>query len=104
MDEHRGRMVNRETSKVEGIAVVDSSRTVQGVTSNEKRYYITSHEDKNRHRSGHVAENIAMMNKIALNLLKNEKNVKVGVKSKRLKAGWDNDYMMKVLAVGFKSV
>ena len=45
-----------------------------------------------------------MMNKIALNLLTNEKSVKVGVKSKCFKAGWDNDYMMKVLAVGFKSV
>ena len=44
------------------------------------------------------------MNKIALNLLKNERSVKVGVKNKRLKAGWDNDYMMKVLTVGFKSV
>ena len=41
-----------------------------------------------------------MMNKIALNLLKNEKNVKVGVKSKRLKAGWDNDYMMKFWLLG----
>jgi predicted transposase YbfD/YdcC len=120
---------------IKGIAVVDSSRTVQGITSKEKRYYITSHEDKtaefiahairsdwhvenklhwqldvsfnedqNRHRSGHAAENIAMMNKIALNLLKNEKSVKEGVKNKRLKAGWDNDYMMKVLTVGFTSV
>ena len=84
---------------IKGIAVVDSSRTVQGVTSNEKRYYITSHEDKtaefiahairshwhvenklhwqldvsfnedqNRHRNRHAAENIAMMNKIALDV------------------------------------
>ena len=120
---------------IKGIVVVDSSRTVQGKTSNEKRYYITSHEnktsefiahtirshwhvenklhwqldvsfneDQNRLRSGNAAENIAMMNKIALNLLKNEKSVKVGVKNKRLKAGWDNDYMMKVLTVGFSSV
>ena len=44
------------------------------------------------------------MNKIALNLLKNEKSVKVGVKTKRLKAGWDEAYMMKVLTVGFNSV
>ncbi|WP_373567279.1 hypothetical protein [Xenorhabdus yunnanensis] len=40
------------------------------------------------------------MNKIALNLLKNEKSVKVGVKTKRQKTGWDNDYPMKVLTVG----
>jgi hypothetical protein len=44
------------------------------------------------------------MNKIALNLLKNERSVKVGIKNKRLKAGWDNDYLMKVLTVGLLSV
>ena len=57
-------------------------------------------EDKNRLRSGSAAENIALMNKIALNLLKNEKSIRLGIKNKRLKAGWDNDYMLKVLTVG----
>ncbi|WP_416776863.1 ISAs1 family transposase [Xenorhabdus budapestensis] len=61
-------------------------------------------EDNQRLRSGHAAENIALVNKIALNLLKNEKTVKVGVKTKRQKAGWDNGYMLKVLTVGFTSV
>ena len=57
-------------------------------------------EDQNRLRSGYGAQNVALINKIALNLLKNEKNIKVGIKGKRLKAGWDNAYMMKVLTVG----
>ena len=57
-------------------------------------------EDQNRLRSGFAAENFSLMNKIALNLLKNEKSVRIGVKNKRLKAGWDNRYMAKVLAVG----
>ncbi|MDX2243506.1 MAG: ISAs1 family transposase, partial [Leptolyngbyaceae cyanobacterium bins.302] len=35
---------------------------------------------------------------IALNLLTHEKSSKGGVKAKRLKAGWDNDYLVKVLA------
>ncbi len=65
---------------------------------------VSFNEDKNRSRSGYAAENFSMMNKIALNLLKNEKSVKVGVKTKRLKAGWDEAYMMKVLTVGFTSV
>ncbi len=39
----------------------------------------------------------ATLNKIALNLLKNEKTLKLGVKSRRLKAGWDNKYLLKVL-------
>jgi predicted transposase YbfD/YdcC len=61
---------------------------------------ISFNEDSLRLRSGHGAQNIALINKLALNLLKNEKSTKVGVKNKRLKAGWDNDYMMKVLSVG----
>jgi len=65
---------------------------------------VSFNEDGCRLRSGHAAENIALMNKVALNLLKNEKSTKVGIKSKRLKAGWDNDYMLKVLTVGFLSV
>lgn len=59
-------------------------------------------EDNCRLRSGHAAANFSLLNKIALNLLKNEKSVKVGIKTKRLKAGWDENYMMKVLTVGFK--
>ena len=65
---------------------------------------ISFSEDSLRLRSGHSAQNIALMNKLALNLLKNEKSIKVGVKSKRLKAGWENDYMMKVLSVGCLTV
>jgi len=61
---------------------------------------ISFNEDSLRHRSGHAAQNIALINKLALNLRKNEKSTKVGVKNKRLKAGWDNNYMMKVLSVG----
>ena len=65
---------------------------------------VSFNEEQNRLRSGYAAENISLINKISLNLLKNERSVKVGIKNKRLKAGWDNDYMMKVLTVGFKSV
>ncbi len=65
---------------------------------------VSFNEDQNRLRSGYAAENISLINKVALNLLKNEKSVKVGVKGKRLKAGWDNAYMMKVLTVGLNIV
>ncbi|MFT6195445.1 MAG: hypothetical protein ACJASU_002363 [Cognaticolwellia sp.] len=44
------------------------------------------------------------MNKIALNLLKNEKSIRLGVKNKRLKACWDNDYMLKALTAGLMVV
>lgn len=54
-------------------------------------------EDSNRARAGHSAANMAVMRHIALNLIKTEKTTKVGVKTKRLKAGWDNDYLLKIL-------
>jgi predicted transposase YbfD/YdcC len=55
-------------------------------------------EDASRIRKDHGAENMATMRHIALNLLKQEKSLKVGVKSKRLKAGWDEAYLLKVLS------
>ena len=54
-------------------------------------------EDRSRKRAGNAAQNFSRLNRIALNLLKNDKSAKVGVKGKRLKAGWDNDYLLKIL-------
>lgn len=56
-------------------------------------------EDSNRTRKGHSAANLAVIRHIALNLIKTEKTAKVGVKIKRLKAGWDNDYLLRVIGV-----
>jgi len=54
-------------------------------------------EDASRKTTANAAQNFSILNKIALNLLKNEKSSKIGVKSRRLKAGWDNHYLIKVL-------
>ncbi|WP_232056790.1 hypothetical protein [Methylomonas rhizoryzae] len=58
---------------------------------------VTFDEDRNRTRKGHSAANLATIRHIALNLIKNEKSRKLGVKVKRLKAGWDNDYLLPVI-------
>jgi predicted transposase YbfD/YdcC len=46
-------------------------------------------EDRNRTRKDYSASNLAVIRHIALNLIKREMTAKVGIKNKRLKAGWD---------------
>lgn len=54
-------------------------------------------EDDSRVRKGHAAENLSRLRRMALNLLKLETSRKIGIKNKRLRAGWDHDYLLKVL-------
>lgn len=97
-----------------------------GIKENETRYYITSMkpeaekigksirshwgvenslhwildvsfgEDHSRKRAGNATENYSIILRIALNMLKNEKT-KRSIKGKRLKAGWDNNYLLAIL-------
>lgn len=108
------------------VGMVEAQREIDGVISKDRRYYLCSvssiqefahaarghwgienglhwvldvafREDHNRTRSDHSAHNFAILRHIALNLLKAEKSVRVGVKGKRLNCGWDHDYLFKVL-------
>ncbi len=54
-------------------------------------------EDQCRVRIGNAASNFSIIRHLALNLLKNEKTSKVGIKIKHSKAGWSNTYLAKVL-------
>ena len=58
---------------------------------------VTFQEDQCRLRKGHADVNFSILRRSALSLLKNEPTLKVGVKNKRLTAGWDEDYLEKVL-------
>lgn len=110
------------------VIMVKSKRFVGDKRSEESRYYISSlsgdaeqaleavrghwgienkvhwvldiafREDDCRIRKGNGAQNFAILRHIALNLLKQEKTAKCGVKNKRLKAGWDESYLLKVLS------
>ena len=56
-------------------------------------------EDQSRVRIGNAAENLSRVRRIALMLLKQERTAKVGIKCKRLKAGWDEAYLLRVLEI-----
>lgn len=54
-------------------------------------------EDECRIRIDNAAQNLAALRRTALGLLKNERTVKVGVQTKRMRAAWQPDYLLKVL-------
>jgi len=54
-------------------------------------------DDDRRLRTGHAAENVSRLARIALNLLKAQTNHKVGIKLKRKCCGWSNEYLARVL-------
>jgi len=57
-------------------------------------------EDHCRARTGHAAENCSRLRRMALSLLKQEtQHCKLGIKNKRLRAGWDNDYLLRLLGI-----
>ena len=115
-------------TQLTSIAMVEAIRTGEGATSREVRYYISSlapdaqclatsirthwsienslhwvldvafREDECRIRTGHAPENFTLLRHLALSVLNQETTAKVGVKNKRLRAGWDHDYLLKVLA------
>jgi predicted transposase YbfD/YdcC len=109
------------------IGMMESERTVDGKTSIEYHYYIgliknsatefargarghwgvenglhwvldvALREDDCRVRKGNAPENFALLRHIAVNAVKRERTKKLGVKNKRLKAGWDETYLARIL-------
>ncbi len=55
-------------------------------------------EDEARMRRGNTAHNFAVLRHLALNLLRSEKSRPKSVRGKRLKAAWDEDYLLKILS------
>ncbi len=59
---------------------------------------VTFREDASRIRQGHGAENFALLRRISVNLLKQEKTFKGSLRMKRYKVTLDNEYLLKILA------
>jgi predicted transposase YbfD/YdcC len=59
---------------------------------------IAFREDDARLRRGYGDQNFAVLRQLALNLLRQDQSIKLGVKGKRLKAGWDETYLLHLLA------
>lgn len=56
-------------------------------------------EDEQNANAGNIAENMSLIRRTALNMLKQEKSAKCGIEIKRQAAGWDNEYLLKVIGV-----
>jgi predicted transposase YbfD/YdcC len=59
---------------------------------------MTFREDYQRKRNGKAAQNFSLVNKIALNILKKDKS-KGSLKTKRLRAAWDNDFLLSLIKI-----
>jgi predicted transposase YbfD/YdcC len=111
---------------IKAIGVADRTRDTNGKLVNERAFYLLSEvipadrfgwtvrshwgveslhwsldvsfsEDKSRVRKDHAAENFATLRRIALTLLKATPD-KIGIANRRLKAGWDNAFLLRVVA------
>ncbi len=59
---------------------------------------VTFNEDRSRKRVDHSAENYSRLNRLALNLLKRDKSIKASIRSKRFIAGWDKNYLLRLIS------
>jgi predicted transposase YbfD/YdcC len=59
---------------------------------------IAFNEDRLRTKDRNAIDNLALLNRLSVSLLRQDQTVKTGVKCKRKKAGWDNDYLLQLLS------
>ena len=115
-------------AKLTSFGMVESERQIGDKTTRETRYYISSlpsdaklfaqasrghwgienglhwsldiafREDESRIRKGHAATNLGIIRHFALNLIKQDKTRKRGVKAARKRAGWDESYLHRLLS------
>jgi predicted transposase YbfD/YdcC len=119
--------IKKRWKKLNTVIKITSTREYSGKIETQERFYISSlsannefnkyirshwevenklhweldmvfREDEQRKRSNHADKNFAIVRKIGLNLLKKE-NGKESLRSKRLKAAWDKEYLLTLLKI-----
>jgi len=113
--------------KLRSVGMVEATRDVDGTVTTERRYYLTSlgadaarfaravrghwgiensvhwvldvpmNEDQCRVRQQAAAQNLATLRAMCLNLLRQDKSQKCGVRAKQKVAGWDAKYLTSLL-------
>jgi predicted transposase YbfD/YdcC len=116
-----------EWEDLRSVVFIESERFIGDLLSVETRYYLSSlpndakllneairshwavenslhwvldmtfHEDGSRIKKENAPENFGLLRRLALCLLKKESTSKRSIKGKRLKAGWDDGYLLRVL-------
>ena len=85
--------------------VLDATRAHWGIENSLHWVLdVAFREDDQRYRTNNGPQNGAILRHIALNLLKQETTAKGGVQTKRLRAGWDDTYLLKVLGTALSSL
>lgn len=114
------------------IVMLKSFRTIDGITSEERRYYITSlsplaeriaratrahwgienkvhwvldvdfQEDLSQISTGHAAENLSILRRLTLNVIRLDPDKNKSLIGRREIAGWDDDYMAYLLGLSVK--
>ena len=121
-------------TKLQSVACVRSERIIAGQATIETRFYISSAasnaerlahairshwgvenqvhwvldvvfaDDNSRARIDHSAHNMVIIRHIVLNMLRQETSLKTSLRQKRLRAGWDDTYVLKVLQIDLDKV
>jgi len=93
-------------SSLPGVTNKDARRTARAIRNHwgiENCLHwvldIAFREDDNRTRKQHGPQNLATLRHIAFNLLKRDNTVKAGIKARRHTAGWDNDYLARIIGI-----
>ncbi|NCC62554.1 MAG: ISAs1 family transposase [Verrucomicrobiae bacterium] len=120
--------VREDWKGLQSIGMVESTRTIRGATTVQRHYYLSSlkanarelakavrthwevknkarwcldvlfHEDRSRARLKFAAENLALLRRLSLNILRRDVEAKQSLRIRRQMAGWKTECLEHLLA------